>query len=271
MAWGARNTGLFGEPTARTLIFQTLGWQVRPVGALLDHPIFSFAGLLHFLDGLCRDFWRGRFMWNGEFMSHSWADAVYLVTSGIFLAAATVAVGRGLAWWLRDRHRELDAEMRVGISAWLTVAGGVALLAFFSIWIQTGERSVPPRSDPFFTMGRLISGCIVPFALLWVYGLATATGRLPERVRAPLRAGILGVVVATIGVSEAWLSASPARSEYNWFRLESVEYGPCAATTPWRAETSSLRRITVPGGFQGGWGSGAGCTTGSSDERDARS
>ncbi len=119
------------------------------------------------------------------------------------------------------------------------------MLAFFSIWIQTGERSVPPRDDPFFTMGRLISGCIVPFALLYVGGLGTVTGWISERARAPVRAGILGVVVATIAISEARLSAPPARSEYNWFHLESVEYGPCAATPSWR-KTSALREISVP-------------------------
>ena len=232
IAWGVRNAALFGDPTARRLIFEALGWRAKPLGALLDHPLFSFPGLLHFLDGLCRDFWRGRFMWNGEFMAHSWADAVYVATSGFFLAAATVAVARELVRWGRNRRRGPSAESSVDVAAWLTLAGGVALLAFFSIWIETGERSVPPRDDPFFTMGRLISGCIVPFALLYVRGLRSLTTWIPESARAAVRAGLFGLVVAAIVISEVWLSEPPARSEYNWFRLESVEYGPCAATPP---------------------------------------
>jgi hypothetical protein len=158
MAWGVRNAALFGDPTARRLIFESLGWQPKTLGALLDHPLFSSPGLLHFLDGLCRDFWRDRFMWNGEFMAHPWADAVYVATSGVFLAAATVAIARECARWLGNRRSSLPAQPSVDLGAWFTVAGGVALLAFFSIWIETGERSVPPRDDPFFTMGRLISG-----------------------------------------------------------------------------------------------------------------
>lgn len=239
LAWGVRNAVLFGDLTARRLIFEAMGWRPKPLGALFDHPLFSFPGLLHFLDGLCRDFWRGRFMWHGEFMSHPWADAVYVTTSGIFLAAATFVVALGLVRWLRDRRPDLSAESRVQTGAWLTVAGGMAVLAFFSIWIETGELSVPPRRDPYFTMGRLISGCIVPFALLYVCGLRSVTSWISERARAPARAGILGLVLAAIVISEAWLSAPPARSEYNWFRLERVEYGPCAATPPWRTETSA--------------------------------
>jgi hypothetical protein len=231
VAWGVRNAVLFGDPTARRLFFESLGWQPKPLGALFDHPIFSFPGLLHFLDGLCRDFWRGRFMWNGEFMAHTWADAVYVATSGVFLVVATVAVARECARWLRNRR--LPAQPNADLGAWLTVAGGVALLAFFSIWIETGERSVPPRDDPFFTMGRLISGCIVPFALLYVRGLGATTTWISERARASVRAGLFGLVVATIAISEVWLSERPARSEYNWFHLVSAEHGRCAATPRW--------------------------------------
>jgi hypothetical protein len=232
LAWGMRNAALFGDPTAMRLIIETMGWRPKPLGALLDHPLSSFPGLLHFLDGLCRDFWRGRFMWNGEFMAHPWADAVYVATSGVFLALATAVVGHELARWLRDRRRDLSAELRVHLAAWLTLAGAVALLAFLSLRFEFPERAVPSRDDPYFTMGRLISGCIVPFALLYVRGLGAATRWIPERARASVRAGLVGLVLVTIVSSEAWLSVRPARSEYNWFHLQSVQYGPCATTPP---------------------------------------
>jgi hypothetical protein len=212
-----------------------LGWQTKPLGALFDHPLFSLPGLLHFLDGLCRDFWRGRFMWNGEFMAQGWADAVYVATSAIFLAAATLVVARGLLRWLREGRAALSDESSVQTAAWLMVAGGVGLLAFFSIWILTGERSVPPRSDPFFTMGRLIAGCTVPFVLLYVCGLGSATTWIPGRARAAVRAVLLGLVVTTVLVSEVWLSMPAARSEYGWLRLPRAEFGPCAASTSRRS------------------------------------
>jgi 4-amino-4-deoxy-L-arabinose transferase-like glycosyltransferase len=235
-AWGARNAALFGDPTARRLIFETMGWRPRPLGTFLDHPLFSLPGLLHFLDGLCRDFWRGRFKWGGEIMSDPAADFVYVVTSGVLLTVATLVIARELVKWLRSRRLDLSPELRVDLGAWLTLVGGVLLLAFFSVWIETGVRSVPPRDDPFFTMGRLISGCIVPFALLYVRGLGAATAWISGRARALVRAVVFGLVVAVVVLSESRLSMGPVRSEYNWFHLESVEYGPCAATPRWRTE-----------------------------------
>lgn len=241
-AWGVRNSALFGDPTAMRLILESQGYRPKPLGTFLDHPLLSPPGLLHFLDALCRDFWRGRFMWNGEFMAQPWADAVYVATSGIFLLAATVAIAMGLSRWHRTRQRDLSAELRVDLGAWLTVVGAVALLALLSLRFDFPERlAVPSRDDPYFTNARLISGCIVPFALLYVRGLAAVTTWLTERARAAVRAGIFGLVVATILISEVWLSERPARSEYNWFHIESVEYGPCATTPPRRTGTSAAR------------------------------
>ena len=217
------------------LILERQEYRPKPIGALLDHPLFSPPGLVHFLDALCRDFWRGRFTWNGEFMAQPWVDAVYVATSGVFLVAATVAILRGFSRWHRSRQRGLPAELRVDLGAWLTVAGAVALLALLSFRFDFPERlAIPSRDDPYFTNARLISGCIVPFALLFAPGLQTVTAWISQRTRAAVRAGLFGLVVATIVISEVWLSVGPARSEYNWFHLESVEYGPCAATPPWR-------------------------------------
>jgi len=248
-AWGVRNAALFGDPTAMRLILESQGYRPKPLGALLDHPLLSPTGLLHFLDALCRDFWRGRFMWNGEFMAQPWADAVYVATSGIFLMAATVAIAMGLSRWHRTRQRDLSAELRVDAGAWLTVVGAVALLALLSLRFDFPERlAIPSRDDPYFTNARLISGCIVPFALLYVRGLGAITTWISGRARTSVRSGLLGLVLATILISEIWLSERPARSEYNWFHLHSVEYGPCAATPPWRTGRSTARDRRAPAG-----------------------
>jgi hypothetical protein len=234
-AWGVRNALLFGDATARRLIFETMGWSYRPLGALLDHPMFSLPGLLHFFDGLCRNFWRGRFKWGGEIMADPLADLVYVASSGVFLLVATLVIAWELKELLRNRQRGASPALRVDLGALLTVAGGVAVLAFFSVWIMTGERSVPPRDDPFFTMGRLISGCMVPFALLYLRGLGAITKWIPGSARAFVRGGLLAVILATIATSELRLSEGAVRSEYNWFRLEHVHHGPCATTSPWRS------------------------------------
>lgn len=234
VAWSARNAALFGDPTGMRVILESQGYRPKPLGALLDHPLFSASGLLHFLEALCADFWRGRFMWHGEFMAHAWADAVYVATTGVFLTAATVAIARGVFRWHRTREREAASELRTDAAAWLTVTGAVALLGLLSLQFQFPERlPVPSRDDPFFTNARLISGFVLPFVLLYVRGLGACTSWISERARAFAGVGLFGLVVATIAISEVWLSEPPARSEYNWFHLVGAEQGRCAATSRW--------------------------------------
>jgi hypothetical protein len=242
-----RNAALFGDPTAMRLILKSQGYLPKPIAAFLDHPLFSFAGLLHFLDGLCRNFWRGMFTWNGELMAHPWADAVYVATSAAFLVAATLAIARGISRWHRSRQRDLPAELRTDLAAWLTVVGAVALLALLSLRFVFPERlAIPSRDDPYFTNARLISGFTVPFALLYVRGLGAVARWIPRRAGGCIRASLLGLVVATMLISEAWLSAPAVRSEYNWFHLKSAAHGPCAATPPSRTGTSGARDAQAP-------------------------
>jgi hypothetical protein len=189
------------------------------------------------------------FTWNGELMAHPWADAVYLATSAAFLVAATLAIARGISRWHRARQRDLPAELRTDLAAWLTVVGAVALLALLSLRFVFPERlSIPSRDDPYFTNARLISGCTVPFVLLYVRGLGVVSRWIPRRAGGSIRASLLGLVLATMVVSEARLSVRPARSEYNWFHLESVEHGPCAATPPSRTGTSGATDAQAPAG-----------------------
>jgi hypothetical protein len=239
VAWGARNAALLGDPTAMGVILESQGYRPKPLGALLDHPLFSSPGLLHFLDALCADFWRGRFMWHGEFMAHAWADAIYVATTGIFLTAATVAIAGGIVRWHRSREREPASELRTDAAAWLAVTGAVALLGLLSLQFHFPERlPVPSRDNPYFTNARLISGFILPFALLYVRGLGAVTSWISERARASVRAALFGLVVATIAISEIWLSELPARSAYNWFHLVSAEQGGCAPTPRWPSGAS---------------------------------
>jgi hypothetical protein len=65
--------------------------------------------------------------------------------------------------------------------------------------------------------GRLISGVLLPFLLIYINGLEQIFRRLGLGERAIL----LAIVVIVIGItlSEVWLSAKVFISPYNWFSL----------------------------------------------------
>ena len=49
---------------------------------------------------------------------------------------------------------------------------GIVFLALLSIQFDFGESTGPTRIHPYFTAGRLLSGALIPFALMYVYGIA---------------------------------------------------------------------------------------------------
>jgi hypothetical protein len=51
---------------------------------------------------------------------------------------------------------------------------------------------------PYFTSGRLLGGGLIPFALLYVYGVAY----LLRRITAVLPVFVLGLIVAFVTISE---------------------------------------------------------------------
>jgi hypothetical protein len=95
----------------------------------------------------------------------------------------------------------------------------VATLALLSLLFVFHETSSPSSAYPYFTEGRLISGVLVPFALLYVRGIEEATARLPARWAGRAGWAVLGAVVAMAAFSEVVLTAPVFRSDYNWFHL----------------------------------------------------
>ena len=76
---------------------------------------------------------------------------------------------------------------------------GVRFLALLSIQFDFGESIGPTRIHPYFTSGRLLSGAMIPFALMYVYGIAFL---LRQAKRAVLPLSIIVGIVVVIAVSE---------------------------------------------------------------------
>jgi len=91
-----------------------------------------------------------------------------------------------------------------------------AFLVFISIVFDFGNCYYPSPAYPYFTSGRLMSGALVPFALLFVFGL----DRILDFVKSDRnRLLVLGAIMLVITISEVVLSAPAFASQYNWFHL----------------------------------------------------
>ena len=92
----------------------------------------------------------------------------------------------------------------------------VLVLALLSLAFDFGNCPYPSRAHPFFSSGRYLSGALIPFALLYVYGLDACLARV--RGDAP-RFALLGAILLFATVSEIAVNRVAFASPYNWFAL----------------------------------------------------
>jgi hypothetical protein len=210
MLWLGRNLVLGGDLTGTGFKVEKLGWVRKPFYAWGDHPLFSPAGLATFVRHLVPTFWRGELVWGTRTLAWPLADWTYLLTTLLFVSLAALGLGRASRAW---------AARVTEASALCAVLAGVAVLAWLSLLFHFPERANPSASFPYFVEGRLISGVLVPFALLYVRGIEVATSRLSEFWRAPAAWGLLAAVLALALGSELALTRPVFLSAFNAYHL----------------------------------------------------
>jgi hypothetical protein len=206
--WCGRSLRLYGDPTGSVLKAERLGWGRKPLSDWLDNPIFTPSGFFDFATSLVPTFWRGELAWHRTDLVLPSMDAVYTLSTFVLLVLALVGL-RG-----RDPGRFLSEGL-----AWIGLATAIALLILLSLPFVFDATTNPTASRPYFTQGRLISGVLLPFLLVYVRGLEVASSRLPAPVGRWLGwATLLSLALAT-SISELALAWPVFGSEYNLFHL----------------------------------------------------
>ena len=199
-AWLAWNQLRFGDWLGTAAKIQQLGWTRNSLADSWPHPLFTPSGLWTFWSGLLETFWRGELTWHGETMSHRALDVFYAVSSAILPLVALLRL-----------PPQRDARHALVVSA-ACFSSGVLFLAALSLSFDFGGSYYPSRAHPFFTSGRLLSGALVPFLLLYVHGLdralSFAAGERPRWLA-------LAAIASAIMISEVWLDLGPLASPYN--------------------------------------------------------
>jgi hypothetical protein len=206
-SWMLWTKSHFGDLTGSTAKIALLGWTRKPFGDWWHHPIFRPRGLWIFWSDLIASFWRGEVSWHALPLRWRIADGFYVVSTLVFVAGAVIGLGK---------QAGLTAFQREAIgSAILIFLAGVLFLALLSIQFDFGNCINPSRAHPYFTSGRLLTGALIPFAVVYVYGVACVCGRFSPR------SGIvvLSCIAAFMIGSEIWVNRLVFLSEHNWFHI----------------------------------------------------
>jgi hypothetical protein len=197
----------FGDFTGSTAKVILLGWTRKPFRDWWQHPIFTPHGVWVFWSDLVASFWRGEVSWHGRPLRWRGADGFYAVSSFLLFAAATLGL---------RKQAGLSAFQRQAIgSAILIFLAGVAFLALLSTQFDFGNCINPSRGHPYFTSGRLLSGALIPFAVVYAY----AVSWMCRRINPALPLIVLGLIVVFVTTSEIFVNRVVFVSEHNWFHL----------------------------------------------------
>ena len=207
--WLGRNYVLFGDAIGSAASIKERTWRVKPLSEMFHHPIFTFSGCCYFLAELTRTFWRGEFIWRLKIMALPSMDMFYIVSSAVLLVVCIL----GLIW---NKAGDNKPRRFIVVSSLLVITASVLFLVFMSMRYDFGKCMYPSVDKPYFTSGRLIAGCILPFLLLYVEGL--------RRILSKLRCGSIllfaaAVIAAVITVSEVVLTWPVFASHSNWFHI----------------------------------------------------
>jgi hypothetical protein len=205
MAWCKYNFGDFTGSAGKIAI---LHWTLKPFNEWWCHPIFTPSGLWEFVSGLLATFWRGEMQWHSHPLILPVADCCYVILSIIMVAVALLAI--------LPRFKMAEPPQRQAL--WFGFAGLAAAMVFFgflSIIYDFHDCFHPSQAHPYFTSGRLMFGALIPFMLLFVYGL----DRLLNRFGNAAKFAVLGALILFMLTTELITDWPVFFSQYNWYHL----------------------------------------------------
>ncbi len=208
--WLVRNYIVSGSLTGSAETIKNLGWTIKPFWQMWNHPIFTPSGFLFFITELTKTFWGGELVWHLKQLASPGVDIFYVVSTAAFVLVS----GFGTAL----NKPQKDTEYRFAISmSFCVLVVSVLFLAALSIRHDFGNCWTPSRQQPYFTSGRLVSGAILPFLLIYLDGLNRIFPRFKNQLLPFITVGLIVIIITW---SELWLTWGVFKSPFNWFHLK---------------------------------------------------
>ena len=206
IAWNLR---FFGDLTGSAMKIQILGWTLKPFANWWTHPIFTAKGLGYFYSSLIPSFWEGEFVWSLKPLAAPGMGAFYWVSTLLLLGVAVVSLFPRLGAINKSQRQAL-------MFAACCFLASIGYLAVLSMAFDFRGCMYPSRKLPYFTSGRLMLGSLIPFLLLYVYGLHCIIKKLKiERAQW----WVLGGIALLILASSVAVDSVAFFSHYNWFHM----------------------------------------------------
>ncbi len=209
IAWLSWCRHTFGDFSGTAAKIKFLGWTPQPMGEWWHHPIFTPDGLRVFVSGLLASFWRGELTWHLQRLASPVVDTVYVIASTLFIGVAVVALLLRVTTASQPQRQALWFGFGCFIAA-------LAFLGFLSVIYDFHDCFYPSRHHPYFTSGRLMLGALIPFLLLFVYGLDRALSWMKHD---SLRWLALAGFILFMLISEIAIDWSVFFSQYNRFHM----------------------------------------------------
>jgi hypothetical protein len=199
---------VYGDFTGSAAKIQILGWTHKPFADWWHHPIFTPQGLWLFVSENLASFWRGELVWHLKRLALPAVDAVYVITSICLLCVAMFAASSRFKLTTTTQRQALLLGLGIFLATF-------AFLGFLSIIYDFHDCPYPSRGHPYFTSGRLMLGALIPFLLLFIFGLDCTMKRLSGTAKF----SILAVVILFMLASEIAADWPVFSCPYNWFHL----------------------------------------------------
>jgi hypothetical protein len=203
-AWLAWTKHAFGDFTGTAAKMEFFTWMPKPFAEWWHHPLFTPQGFWTFLSELIAAFWQGEIHWHNMLFDEPLLNTGYVVASLTFILLALA----------HSRRAGGDQRWMLWFS-FASLAAGAVFLASLSIRLDFGIHPDPSRQHPYFIAGRLLTGALIPFVLLFIYGLDRLLRHAPNAAKFTALAALLLAFLA----AEAVAMAPVFHSQYNWYHL----------------------------------------------------
>lgn len=198
----------FGDYSGTAEKIQFLGWTHKTIAEWWQHPVFSPRGLWTFWSELIATFWQGELLWHRRPLALPWANLAYVSATMLLLGIALLK--------LFARRRAMATPQRLAL--WLSFGcftAAVAFLGFLSIIYDYNDCFYPSRAHPYFTSGRLMLGALIPFLLLFTFGLDQVLKRFSQPAKFTVLSALLLFMLAMEIATHWQIFPNP----YNWFHM----------------------------------------------------